>query len=263
MSPVTDRSRDRVFREGTPERALLHVGRDAAVDADRGPRNRAGAFACKECDQVADFLWCRKPPIGISTIASSTTFWGSDPVRAATVAATPSGPSHNGVLTGPGATPTTWDPLACELEREPDREVVHRGLARTVRVDQWAGKMTVYARDVDDHTATLDQVWERCTGGANRGHQVQLEKLRPLRVGLVGEARERRPLPTLLTTTSRDPSRTTVSSTARSAAPGPVMSNWRWVRPSTSGPADRLVPSTRAPSAAARSRKRVRSPTQR
>ena len=36
-------------------------------------------------------------PIGISAIVSSTTFCGSDPARAATVAATPVGPSHKGV----------------------------------------------------------------------------------------------------------------------------------------------------------------------
>ena len=48
--------------------------------------------------------------------------------------------------------------------------------------------MAVHARDVDDHAAAFDEVWERGTGRADRGHQVQLEHLRPVRVGLVGEA---------------------------------------------------------------------------
>ena len=48
--------------------------------------------------------------------------------------------------------------------------------------------MAVHARDVDDHPAAFEEVWERGTGGPIRGHQVQLDHLRPARVDLVDEA---------------------------------------------------------------------------
>src|SRR5262245_65162668 len=44
----------------TPER-LLWGGCEAAVDADRGPGDRASTGACEEGDEVADVLGCRKP----------------------------------------------------------------------------------------------------------------------------------------------------------------------------------------------------------